>query len=109
MPPPTNRFTIRPLAPDELSGRLLDQVLWVFSGALGFPRRHSRVLGFAETVRRHADYAGFLAFGAFNLRHRLVGFSYGYSSQPGLWWREQVAAPLSPSQRAEWFTDAFEL
>ena len=27
---------------------------------------------------------------------------------PGLWWREQVAAPLSPADREEWFSDAFE-
>jgi ribosomal protein S18 acetylase RimI-like enzyme len=97
------------LSSDELSGRLVDQILWVFSGALGFPPRHSRVVGFADTLRRHATYPGFLAFGAFNLRGRLVGFTYGYSSQPGLWWREQVAAPLSPEQRDEWFSDAFEL
>jgi ribosomal protein S18 acetylase RimI-like enzyme len=108
-PAPRDRFTLRPLSPEELSGRLVDQVLWVFSGALGFPRRHSRVLGFADTLRRHGAYPGFLAFGAFNLRARLVGFSYGYSSQPGLWWREQVAAPLSEAERRDWFSDAFEL
>jgi ribosomal protein S18 acetylase RimI-like enzyme len=97
------------LSPEELSGRFVDQVLWVFSGALGFPRGHGRVLSFGDTLRRHASYPGFLAFGAFNVRGRLVGFSYGYTSQPGLWWREQVAAPLTQAQREEWFSDAFEL
>ena len=109
MLPDTQRFTIRPLSPDELSGRLRDQALWVFSGALEFPRRSGRVLSFADTLRRHGTYAGFLAFGAFNVRNRLVGFSYGYTSQPGLWWREQIAAPLSPAQQREWLADAFEL
>ena len=66
-------------------------------------------MSFADTLRRHALYAGLLAFGALNVRGRLVGFTYGYASQPGLWWREQVAAPLTPEQRAEWFSDAFEL
>ena len=103
------RFAVRPLSPDELSGRFRDQALWVFSGALGFPRRGARVGSFADTLRRHSEYTGFLAFGALNLRNRLVGFSYGYTSQPGLWWREEVAAPLSPGQRAEWFSDTFEL
>jgi ribosomal protein S18 acetylase RimI-like enzyme len=107
--PLNNRFTVRPLSSDELGGRLCDQALWVFSGALGFPRRSSRVVSFADTLRRHGSYPGFRAFGAFNVRQRLVGFSYGYSSQPGLWWREQVAAHLSPQQREEWFGDAFEL
>jgi ribosomal protein S18 acetylase RimI-like enzyme len=83
-------------------------VLWVFSGALGFPRRSSRVVGFADTLRRHAMYAGFHAFGAFNTRSRLLGFSYGYTSQPGLWWREQVAARMSTEQRDWWLEDAFE-
>jgi ribosomal protein S18 acetylase RimI-like enzyme len=104
-----SQFTVRALTADELRGRLLDGALWVFGGALGFPPRHGRVTSFADTLRRHAGYAGFIAFGALDARQRLVGFSYGYSSQPGLWWREQVAAPLSPSQRQEWFADAFEL
>jgi len=103
------RFKVRPLGPDELSGPLLRQALWVFGGALGFPPGHGRVAGFADTLRRHATYPRFYAFGAFNLRNRLIGFSYGYASQPGLWWREQIAAPLSPEQRADWLADAFEL
>ena len=109
VPPSRERFSVRPLSPAELSGRFVDQVLWVFSGALGFPRAHGRVVSFGDTLRRHAGYPGFFAFGAFNLRGRLVGFTYGYTSQPGLWWREQVAAPLTPADRDEWFSDAFEL
>ena len=103
------KFTIRPLSPLELGGRLRDQALWVFSGALDFPRRSARVANFADTLRRHTGYPGFRAFGAFNWRNRLVGFSYGYSSQPGLWWREQIAAPLSEAERGDWLADAFEL
>ena len=67
------------------------------------------MLSFGSTVRRHTAYGGFRAFGAINLRGRLVGFSYGYTSQPGLWWREQIATPLTPEQRRFWLTDAFEL
>jgi ribosomal protein S18 acetylase RimI-like enzyme len=50
-----------------------------------------------------------MAFGAFNVRQKLVGFSYGYTSQPGLWWRDQVAACMTSEQRATWFADTFEL
>ena len=109
MPLDRRQFVVRPLSAEELSGRLSDQALWVFGGALGFGPRHARVVNFADTLRRHATYAGFRAFGAFNRRGRLLGFSYGYTSQPGLWWREQVIAPLSPEQRDVWFSDAFEL
>jgi ribosomal protein S18 acetylase RimI-like enzyme len=28
---------------------------------------------------------------------------------PGLWWREQIARPLTAEQQAYWLTDAFEL
>jgi ribosomal protein S18 acetylase RimI-like enzyme len=103
------RFTIRPLASHEVSGPLVPQAMWVFAGALGFSRRNPRATSFGETLRRHTAYVGFRAFGAFNLRSRLVGFSYGYTSRAGLWWREQVAASLSAEQRSDWLADAFEL
>jgi ribosomal protein S18 acetylase RimI-like enzyme len=106
---PRPRFAVRPVSADELRGPLLAQALWVFAGALGYPHRASRVVGFAETIRRHTLLGGFRAFGAFNVRGRLVGFSYGYTSQPGLWWREQIAQPLSEEQRDFWLDDAFEL
>lgn len=105
----STRFGVRGVEAGELSGLLLDQAVAVFAAALGFPRRSARAASFADTVRRHATYHGFRAFGAFDERGKLVGFSYGYASQPGLWWREQIAAPLSPAQRQEWLTDAFEL
>lgn len=106
--PPDRQFAIRPLAHKELNEVFLDQALWVFAGALGFPRESHRVKSFADTIRRHSSYGGFRAFGALNVRGRLVGFSYGYSSRAGLWWREQIAAPLSPAQREYWLADAFE-
>jgi GNAT superfamily N-acetyltransferase len=106
--PLERRFEVRSLGPNELSGHYLDQALWIFSGALGFARESGRVRSFADTIRRHSSYGGFRAFGALNVRGRLVGFSYGYASQPGLWWREQIAGPLSSSEREFWLADAFE-
>jgi ribosomal protein S18 acetylase RimI-like enzyme len=102
-------FSVRPLAAEELSGPLLDQALAVFAGALGFQRRHARVTSFAGTISRHALYGGFRAFGAFNTDRKLVGFSYGYTSVPGRWWRETIARPLTVEQRDYWLADAFEL
>ena len=105
----SSRFAVRSVEARELAGPLRDQAINVFAAALGFARRGARVRNFADILRRHATYKGFKAFGAFNPQGRLVGFSYGYTSQPGLWWREQVAAPLSPEQRQDWLGDAFEL
>ncbi len=102
-------YDVRRLTAEELAGPLLDQALAVFAGALGFPKRHGRVSGFARTLGRHTGYGGFRAFGAEGAEGRLVGFSYGYTSVPGLWWREMVARPLTPDERAHWLTDAFEL
>ncbi len=100
---------IRPLIAADLSGSRLDAALGIFAAALGFPPRGQRVLSQAAAIQRHSERAGFAAFGAFSDDDRLVGFSYGYTSQPGLWWREQVAAALSGDQRAVWLADAFEL
>jgi ribosomal protein S18 acetylase RimI-like enzyme len=102
-------YTIRALTGEELTGPLQQQALWIFAGGLGYRRGDSRVLALAGAMRRHALHGGFRAFGAVSARGRLVGFSYGYTSQPGLWWREQIAQPLSAEQREYWLADAFEL
>jgi GNAT superfamily N-acetyltransferase len=105
----SSTYTVRPLTGEELTGRLLQQALWTFAGGLGYRRGDSRVTALAGAMRRHAAHGGFRAFGALSERGRLVGFSYGYTSQPGLWWREQIARPLSAAQREYWLADAFEL
>src|ERR1700694_4543780 len=97
--PVAGEHSVRPVTATELSGPLLDQTLAVFAGALGFPKRHGRVASFAGTIGRHTVYGGFRAFGAFTTAGRLVGFSYGYASVPGRWWRETIARPLSMAQR----------
>jgi ribosomal protein S18 acetylase RimI-like enzyme len=102
-------YTIRALTADELTGKLLQQALWTFAGGLGYRRGDSRVTALGGAMRRHVLHGGFRAFGALTTRGRLVGFSYGYTSQPGLWWREQIAQPLSAAQREYWLADAFEL
>jgi ribosomal protein S18 acetylase RimI-like enzyme len=103
-------YTVRRLSIQDITGPRLDEALDVFAAAIGYSRQHTHVTGLGGTLRRHATRAGFAAFGAFDTqRDRLVGFSYGYSSQPGLWWREQVEPALTPEQRSYWLADAFEL
>ncbi len=102
-------YDVRPFTAEDVAGPLLDQALAVFAGALGFQRRHGRVTSFAGTIGRHATYGGFRAFGVFNTDNRLVGFSYGYASVPGRWWREAIAGSLASDQRDYWLADAFEL
>lgn len=106
---PRARFSIRRLTRDDVCGPQLETLLWVFAAALGLSLRSSRVLAFASSLKRHTDQPGFLAYGAFNVRDQLVGFGYGYSSQPGLWWREQIEPHLTRQQRTQWLNDTFEL
>jgi ribosomal protein S18 acetylase RimI-like enzyme len=118
-------YVVRRLTSEEIAGPRLDEALRVFADAIGFPRQHTRVTGLGETLRRHVTRAGFAAFGAFergpggalapgrapapDSTAPLIGFSYGYTSQPGLWWREQIVPALTPEQRDYWLADAFEL
>jgi ribosomal protein S18 acetylase RimI-like enzyme len=102
-------YTVRRLSVHDISSARLDEALDVFSAAIGFPRRHTRVLGLGDTIRRHAPRSGFKALGAFDSADSLVGFTYGYTSQPGLWWREQILSALSLEQREYWLAHAFEL
>jgi ribosomal protein S18 acetylase RimI-like enzyme len=100
---------VRPLTADEIAGPLLEALLRVFGAAMGYGRRSSQVAAQGAVTRRHAERVGFRAFGAFDERAQMVGFSYGYHSQPGLWWREQVSSALTPDQRVAWLADAFEV
>jgi ribosomal protein S18 acetylase RimI-like enzyme len=102
-------YVVRALSDDQLSSTHFDSALEVFAAALGFRRQHPRVDGQGSSLRRHATRDGFRAFGAFDATDRLVGFSYGYASAPGLWWREQVAAGLTLEQQQRWLADAFEV
>jgi ribosomal protein S18 acetylase RimI-like enzyme len=102
-------FEIRSLGPTEVAGSSLEGILATFAAALGYPIGHARVRAQGTATRRHATRDGFRAFAAFDHAARLIGFSYGYTSVAGLWWREQVWLALNDAQRAFWFADAFEL
>jgi ribosomal protein S18 acetylase RimI-like enzyme len=65
---------------------------------------------FAETLLRHASREGFQGKIARNTENgRIVGFTYGYTSKAGLWWRDLVAQGLGESKSTEWLEEAFEL
>ena len=80
----------------------------VFAAALEYGPVEPRVLAFPAIARQHAARSDFRAYGAFD-GDRLIGFSEGYSSLPGQWWHDSVAARLPPDQRQRWLDGAFEL
>lgn len=60
-------------------------------------------------IASHVRRPGFRAVATLTFDGRLVGFGYGYRSESGQWWHDQVAAALAPETRRTWFTDCFEV
>jgi ribosomal protein S18 acetylase RimI-like enzyme len=89
------------------------QIVEIYRAALSKPpyeMQENDVLQFSEILLRHATRPGFRCYVARRKTDGLLlGFTYGYSSQPGLWWRDLVAQGLAPGQNAYWLKHAFEL
>ena len=85
----------------------LDDVIAVYGEAMGYPDE------LLETrrgyVAAHAQRTGFRAVATVADDGALLGFGYGYTSMPGQWWHDQVAAALRREVRAAWLSDCFEL
>ncbi len=93
--------------------QLYPQIVDVYRAALASPpyeMQEEDVQRFAETLLHHATRPGFQGYAAYHNQHRqIIGFTYGYTSRPGLWWRDIVAQALGPQQTAQWLDQAFEL
>ena len=87
--------------------RRLDDVIAVYGQAMGYPAE------LLETrrgyVAAHARRAGFRAVATIGDDSVLYGFGYGYTSMPGQWWHDQVAAAVRRDARSSWLSDCFEL
>lgn len=59
--------------------------------------RHARCPDFRCLLARKGDRSG-----------PLLGFTYGYTSQPGQWYHDSLAPALGPERAARWLTGAFE-
>jgi ribosomal protein S18 acetylase RimI-like enzyme len=95
--------TVRAVTGDELAGAVLGRVVEVWTRAHGIRRGSPLWQEFGqERLPRHSRRTGFLMEAAFDERHRLRGFAYGYSGRPGQWWHDRVAAALPEKTRQEW-------
>lgn len=69
---------------------------------------HDQTEAFLSTMfERHVhcpDFAGLVALSA----GQVVGFTYGYRTEPGGWWHELVKPTLVANGNGDWLTDAFE-
>lgn len=87
--------------------RRLDDVVSVYGQAMGYTTDvlATRRGYMASHVHRH----GFRAVASLDERGTLLGFGYGYASQPGQWWHDQVSGALTREEQSRWFTDCFEV
>ena len=94
-------------------GDIRDAVIAVYRAAFGarpYCRGEEDFQDFAESLERHAGFAGFRMTVARSQSNRsIVGFAYGYNLAPGQWWYEQVAAQLPPGYAENLLDDAFLL
>jgi GNAT superfamily N-acetyltransferase len=89
----------------------LSEVLQVYGDAFAPPPYRYTALdvsAFDFTLQTHTRRAGFKACAAFDDDGRLVGFTYGYTTAPGQWWRDLVVRALSRQDAERWFDDCFE-
>lgn len=71
-----------------------------------YSRSDAQVTAFGSTLRQHLRRTGFVGFAAVAEGH-IVGFTYGYPSQRGQWWHDQVRRALG-DDADEWLEGAFE-
>lgn len=62
----------------------------------------------ASSLAQHSRREGFRLLVARDETGQVVGFSYGYKSQPGQWWHDYVSRLLTPEERTNWLSNCFE-
>lgn len=85
----------------------LREALEIYGAAMHYPP--SVVDARYGHAAAHTTRMGFQAVGSFDPDEVLTGFGYGYTTRPGQWWHDQVAAALERSQSRQWLRDSFEL
>lgn len=87
--------------------RRIDDALTVFGEAMAYDRQALEVRrGYVVT---HLRRPHFRAVATLDDDSTLLGFGYGYHSQPGQWWHDQVGAALSKADRQRWLSSSFEI
>ncbi len=97
------------MRPQEVTAAQLRGALWppvIDLNRAIFGEVEGRV-PFSEVFAEHLDREGFRAVVVRHPDGRLVGYAYGYTSRPGQWWHEQVAAHLDAEARCRWLGGCF--
>lgn len=92
--------------PDDLSRRL-DDVVTVYGEAMGYPRE--LLITRRGYIGSHVRRPGFRAVATVDDAGTLLGFGYGYRSESGQWWHDQVRGAIAKEYRAGWLSECFEV
>src|SRR5919199_3807605 len=85
----------------------LDAAITVSGLSMGYPRNLLETRkGYIAALARRPDFRAVATLGEDD---ELLGFGYGYRSEAGQWWHDQVAAALRRDQRHRWLSDCFEV
>jgi ribosomal protein S18 acetylase RimI-like enzyme len=87
--------------------RRLDDVVAVYGRAMGYS--HDLLAARRGYMASHVHRRGFRAMASLDVHGTLLGFGYGYLSEPGQWWHDQVRGAIPADQRPAWLTDCFEV
>jgi len=110
-------FEIVPFTRDEIL-RQMPGIVATYRAAFDGPPYGDDVAGsesFAAHLRYHSLRSGFRFFAARCTGEectdsgRLVGFTYGYTGGPGLWWFDLVSTAIDPQIYNAWMTHYFEV
>ena len=76
-----------------------------------YNKSETEITSFAQSFLNQLDRRAYKFVGAFAEHNsdQLIGFSYGYSSEAGKWWREHVKPALPKHIDIEWPDDNFQL
>jgi GNAT superfamily N-acetyltransferase len=85
----------------------LDSVIHVYGQAMGYSPE--LLLSRRGYMASHIHRRDFRAVATLTDDGRLVGFGYGYRSEPGQWWHDQVRSAMRRDARGYWLADCFEV
>jgi GNAT superfamily N-acetyltransferase len=110
-------FEIVPFTREEILQHMAG-VVSIYRAAFDGPPYGEDAAGnesFAAHLRYHSLRSGFRFFAARSPAYesedsgRLVGFAYGYTGGPGLWWFDLVSTAIDPELYNVWMTNYFEV
>jgi GNAT superfamily N-acetyltransferase len=97
---------IVPWGPQDLTRRL-DDVINVYGQAMGYG--DDLLATRRGYIASHVYRGGFRAIASLDPHGTLLGFGYGYISERGQWWHDQVRGGIPPAQREVWLANCFEV